>query len=303
MATTNSLTQFSDDLAGLAEKAGETVVRVNARRRMAASGFLYTNELVITANHVVQREEAISIELAGGEKIPATLAGRDPARDLALLRLEKGGGKAATPASTGAKAGQLALALARPDPGEVQASLGMVMAVSGPVHSGRGAMLEAIIRTDIVPYPGFSGGPLIDMHGNILGLNTSGLAMGNLITIPAGSIWEAAGTLESHGRIPHAYLGVRSQPVELAPAQQTTLGREQPSALLLVGIEADTPAQKAGLLTGDILAGLSGKALHDPEELQMALGSQPVNSEGSLEILRGERRIELKVRFGERPSE
>lgn len=300
MSTPSTLLQFSDELAALVEKAGQSVVLVSARRRQPASGVVYAPGLVLTADHVIQREENIAVELSGGEQISALLAGRDPARDLALLRLEKTTGQPALPSRTSPKPGSLVLAIARPDSGGFQASLGMVMSVSGPIRRGHSALFDTIIRASVTPYPGFSGGALVDMDGNLLGLNTSGLAMGLLLTIPTAAAWEAAAMLEAHGRIRRAYLGVRSQPVPLAPAQQGALGRPQAAALLLVGVEPESPAQKAGLLVGDLLASLDDKLLIDPEDLQIALSGDRVGAEGLLEILRGEQRLERKVLFGER---
>ncbi|NPV77493.1 MAG: PDZ domain-containing protein [Anaerolineae bacterium] len=300
MSTPSTLSQLSDELAALAEKAGQSVVLVNARRRQPASGVVYAHGLVLTADHVIQREENIAVELPGGEQLSALLAGRDPTRDLALLRLEKAAGQPALPFRASPKPGSLTLAIARPDSGGLQASLGMIMSVSGPIRRGHSALFDSIIRASVTPYPGFSGGALVDMHGNLLGLNTSGIAMGLLLTIPAAAAWETAAMLEAHGRVRRAYLGVRSQPVPLAPAQQIALGRPQAAALLLVGVEPESPAQKAGLLIGDLLTSLDGKFLIDPEDLQIALSGDRVGAEGLLEILRGEQRLERKVLLGER---
>ena len=114
------------------------------------------------------------------------------------------------------------------------------------------------------------------------------------------SLLGAAATLAAHGHIRRAYLGVRSQLVDLSPAQVSALGRQQETALLLVGVEADTPASKAGLQAGDILTGLAGQPLTDPEALQVALGGQEAGKESSVEILRGEKRMQVKVTFAER---
>lgn len=299
MNTTNILSQFSDELAALAAQAAASVVLVDARRRFPASGVAYAADLVLTADHVIEREEDISVTLEGGRTISAAIAGRDPGRDLALLRLGEPASAPFTPADA-AKVGQMALALARPDRSGVQVSLGAVSAVGGPARTHRGALLEQYYQAEIFPYPGFSGGALVDMQGRLLGLNTSGLSMGTLVTIPAGLAWQAAASLSAHGRIRRAYLGVRSQEVTLSAAQKSALGREQESALLLVGVEADAPAAGAGLQAGDLLAGLDGRAISDPEALQAVLAGASAGQEAQLEILRGERKLMVKVKLAER---
>ena len=142
----NLLVELSNAMAAAVEKAGLSTVMVNARRRMPASGIAYTAELILTANHVVERDEGISVTLSDGNEIPATVVGRDHGTDLALLRLER---PLASPAETAqdAKVGQLALGLGRPSNEGIEASLGVVSAVGGPVHTRHGA-IDKYIRTE-----------------------------------------------------------------------------------------------------------------------------------------------------------
>ena len=135
---------------------------VAARRRMPASGIAYDGEFILTADHVVERDEDIHVTLPDGTRLEASVAGRDAGSDLALLRLEKAVASPAEPALERPRIGQLALALGRPSTDGIQASLGVVSAVGGQWRTGRGGMLEGYLRTDTIPYPGFSGGPL---HG------------------------------------------------------------------------------------------------------------------------------------------
>jgi S1-C subfamily serine protease len=300
----NILSEFSEDLASAVAKAAQSTVLVNARRRLPASGIAYAADLVLTADHVLEREEEISVILPDGSQVPATIAGRDPARDLALLRLKQ---SAATPgatpaeaASQPAKVGQLVLALGRPDSNGVQASLGVLSAVGGPVRTGHGALLEQYYRSDTNPYPGFSGGPLVDVHGAVLGINTSALAMGSLITIPAKLAWEAAANLALHGHIRRGYLGIRSQAVELGAAQQKALNRNQTSGLLLVDVEVNSPSASSGLIVGDILVGWDGHPLADHDDLQNQLTGEPAGQPVPVEVLRGGQLTKIMVNVGER---
>src|SRR5690606_22307712 len=118
--------------------------------------------------------------------------------------------------------GQLALALGRPG-GDVQASLGIVSAIGGPLRNRAGGLPESYLRTDAVAYPGFSGGPLVDAEGKVLGINTSGLGWGNLLSIPAQQAWTIAKSIQEHGGIKRGYLGLRSQWVELPAEAQAAL--------------------------------------------------------------------------------
>lgn len=296
----NSLTMLSDAMATAVEMGGAVTVVVNARRRMPASGIVYQSDLILTADHVVERDEDIRITLPDGETLSAVVAGRDPGNDLALLRLSGASLTAAQAAPQPARVGQLALALGRPGSDGIQASLGVVSAVGGPVRTGRGGLLENYLRTDTIPYPGFSGGPLIDTEGRVLGLNTSGLARGISLTIPTAAAWLVAEILVQHGHVRRGFLGVRSQPVPIPALQQQALGRDQESGLLLVGLETGGPAEQAGLLVGDILVAIAGQPVGDADELLTRLVGSIVGQPTPLQVLRGGQPLLITVTIGER---
>jgi S1-C subfamily serine protease len=176
----------------------------------------------------------------------------------------------------------------------------VISAVGGPVRTGRGGLLERYLRTDAIPYPGFSGGPLVDTAGRVVGLNTSGLARGASLAIPAGLAWQIAESLARHGSVRRGYLGVRSQPVAIPPAQQKALGRQQASGLLLVSVEENSPAEAGGLMVGDILTGLAGQPLTDPDELLARLTGEVVGQATPVEVLRGGQPTLITVTIGER---
>jgi S1-C subfamily serine protease len=273
---------------------------VNGRRRLPASGIAFASDLILTANHVLEREEDIPVILPDGSEFSSRLAGRDPGSDLAVLRLEKSVAALAIPASEEAHVGQIVLALGRPSPNGIQASLGVVSAIGGPVRTGRGGLLERYIRTDAIPYPGFSGGPLVDSSGKVIGMNTSGLSHGASLVVPAGLAWQLAESLAKHGSVRRGYLGVRSQPVEVSAAQQEALGRQQEGGLLLVSVEKRSPAEAGGLMVGDILVGFDGQAVTDPDELFVLLAGEVVDRPIQLEVLRGGQPTQITVTIGER---
>jgi S1-C subfamily serine protease len=296
----NSLQTLSDALAQAVQKAGTATVMVNGRRRMPASGIAYAADLILTADHTIEREDDIPVLLPDGSQVSAALAGRDPGSDLAVLRLKQATASIAEPAMEEARIGQLVLALGRPSEDGLQASLGIVSAAGGPVRTGRGGLLERYLRTDAIPYPGFSGGPLVDAAGRVVGLNTSGLARGASLAIPVGLAWQIADTLSKHGSVRRGYLGVRSQPVELPAMQQQSLGREQATGLLLVGVERGSPAEAGGLIVGDIVVGISGTPVGDPDELLARLVGQIVGQPAQVQVLRGGQPQSITVTIGER---
>ena len=295
----NSLKEFSEGLTSAVKKGGASTILVDARKRYPASGIAYAEDLVLTADHVVTREENIKIITSDGKSLSATIAGRDPGSDLALLRLAE---KALSPAkiSNDVKVGQLVIAVGRPSSAGVQASWGIVTAISGPTRTFRGGMLDEYIQTETTPYPGFSGGPLVNTEGEVLGLNTSGLTRGSALTIPVKGAWQVADALAKHGSVKRGYLGVRSQPVEIPEAGRDALKREQSHGLLVVWLEESGPAAKGGLFVGDILVGVNGQPVSDPDDLFSALGSDTVGKSVPVEVLRGGRPETVNVTVGER---
>lgn len=296
---TNPLTDFSNGLTVAVEKAGASTILVDARKRYPASGIAYTEDLILTADHVVTREDDIKVLLPDGKSLAATIAGRDPGSDLAVLRLAE---KVLTAAKTSdaVKVGQLVLALGRPNSEGMQASWGIVTSIHGPTRTFRGGMLDEFIQTETTPYPGFSGGPLINTDGEVLGLNTSGLTRGSSLTIPVKVAWRVADALAKHGSVKRGYLGVRTQPVEIPEASRQALKREQEHGLLVLWLEEGGPAAKGGLFVGDILVAVSGQAVGDPDDLFSALTSETVGKSIPVEILRGGRPETVHVTVGER---
>jgi len=226
----NPLMALSEAMAEAVATAGRSTVLVNARRRFPASGVSFAPDLVLTADHVIEREDDITVGLPDGKEMSASLAGRDPGSDLAVLRLSQSLTAPAEPVLGEGRVGQLAIALGRPSPEGIQASLGIISAIGGPVRTGRGGLLERYLTTDATPYPGFSGGPLIDARGRVLGINTSGLVRGTSLAIPASLAWQTGEMLVKHGHIRRGYLGIRSQPVELPVVAQKALSRQHEQA-------------------------------------------------------------------------
>jgi S1-C subfamily serine protease len=296
---THSLSTLSTQLADAVERAGPAIVQVDARPRRPSSGIVYAPELVLAADHAVERDEDLSVEAAEGPRRAARCVGRDPASDLAVLRVPGLGVEPAAPAPVPARVGQLVLAVGRPADRELMASIGIVSGVGGPVRT-RGGLLEQYLRTDATPYPGFSGGALVDGRGALLGMLTTGLAGGVALAVPVAVASRLAETLARQGFVARGWLGIGSQPVRIPAAQRA--GREQEVGLLVVAVAPDSPAERGGLLLGDILVALDGHALGDAEELQALLLGDRVGRTVALDVLRGGRPVALEVTVGQRPA-
>jgi serine protease DegQ len=299
MQNTDTLAALSDGMADAVENVAASVVRVNGRRRRSGSGVVIAQNTVLTASHVLEREEDLSVETADGRTLSARFAGRDHSSDLAVLNVEGLEIEPVTPDEGDARVGQISLAVGSHSRGEgPRATLGVVSAVGGPVRSRRGPKLERYIQTDATPYPGFSGGPLIDARGNVLGILVSGWGRGAAFAIPADIAWRTAGTLSERGSVKRGYLGILSQPVRLPDGQ--SLGLTQRGGLLVVGVEDGSPAGRGGLIVGDILATLDGQPVEDTDDLLVLLAGDRVGSPVPVKLVRGGELTEAEITVGER---
>jgi S1-C subfamily serine protease len=293
------LSKLSEDLAATVAEGGHTVVRVEARDRLPASGIVWSADgIIVTAHHVVERDDNITIGLPDGQSVAATLVGRDPTTDLAVLRAQTRGLR--VPSWTepdGLRVGYLTLALGRPGR-SVQATLGIISALGDSWRSPGGGHVDRYVQTDVTMYPGFSGGPLVDASGRVLGLNTSALLRSTSLAVPVSTIRRVVETLLTHGRIRRGYLGVGAQTVRLPAALAQQLGQE--TGLMLASVESGSPADRHGLLLGDILVSLDGQALRSVEDLLVMLTGERVGATVPARVVRGGQARELRVTIGER---
>ncbi len=295
----NVLVDLSNQFAELVKSAGQSVVRVEGRRRIPASGIVWSADgLIITASHVVARDEGIRVGLADGNSLDAALVGRDPSTDLAVLRVDATLAPLAEANKQGVAVGNLVLALARPGR-SVQAAWGIISALGDNWRTGGGGIIDRYVQTDLVMYPGFSGGPLVGADGSLLGLNTSALARGVSVAAPTMTLARVADTLLAHGRIRRGYLGVSTQRVHLPETLRGTVGQKR--GLLVVSVEPDSPAEKGGLTLGDTIVAVAGIAVQNHDDLLAALSGDKIGTAVPLTILRGGQVQTQEVVVGERP--
>ncbi len=295
----NVLIDLSNELAAVVSSAGLAVVRVEARRRMPASGVIWSADgLIVTAHHVVERDDKIKVGLPDGKIVGAALVGRDPSTDVALLRADASDLSPSTwadPDTLGV--GHLALALGRPGQ-TVQATLGVVSALGGEWRTHGGGHIDRYLQTDVVMYPGFSGGPLVGASGRVLGINTSELLRGTSLAVPTPTVRRVTDELLAHGQVRRGYLGVGIQPARLPEALARQLGQE--TGLLLVSVEAGGPAEQAGLFMGDTLVSLGGHPTRHHDELLAALSGDKIGQAMPARFVRGGQVQELSVVVGSR---
>ena len=288
------LPELSEALADAVSKAAAGLVRVEGRERLPATGIVWDAEgLILTAHHVLERDENINVGFEDGETVTAELVGRDPATDLALLRTTKRG--SSVPAWAGPedlRVGHMVLALGRPGK-NVQATLGIVSALGDSWRTPAGGPVDRYLQTDTVMYPGFSGGPLVDVQGRFVGLNTSALLRGVSITVPAPTLNRVVQDLSEHGSVRRAYLGVGAQPNRLPDGIAKELGQE--TGLLLVSVEQGSAAEEGGMFLGDTLVSLGGTPVRHMDDLFTTLDGGLIGKSITARILRSGRLEELTV--------
>jgi S1-C subfamily serine protease len=288
----NELAALSEEFAAVVERAGRCVASVDARPRFYSSGVFWRPGVVVTAQHTIRREEEITVTLADGETVAARLAGSDPGTDVAVLQVDAPAYGAIPRAAAAPKAGHIVLNLGRSPDSGVNAAMGIVSAVSGSWRTWRGGRLDHYIRLDLTVYPGSSGGVVVNPAGEALGIATSALSRIAGLAIPAASIDRVVDEILSSGHVAHGYLGVGLQRVELPNHQK---------GLIVLSLEPEGPAARAGVLIGDVLVSLGGATVEDTDNIQGVLESRGVGQTVQAGLLRGGAAQTVDITVGERP--
>jgi S1-C subfamily serine protease len=300
---TNSLAALSGDLAAAVAAISPSICYVDAHPRRDASGIAWDAHHIVTVDHVVEREEEIEVLLHDGATARATLVGRDPSTDVALLRTDAALAPAPRADLASLAVGHLVLAVGRDEDGAPGASLGIVSSLDGAWRTWRGGDVDRFIRPDVNMYQSFSGGPLVDAQGRVVGMNTWGLSRRTALTLPVTTLERVIGALLGGGRVSRGYLGVAMQAVRLPDSIRTSQGLEQSAGAIVVDVAADGPADRAGVTIGDVLLAIGSAVVEDSDDVQRALGSATVGTSQTLRILRGGIARELTATIGERPRE
>jgi len=292
----NPLLAFSTELADRVAGAGSFVVSIAGHPRFTSSGIHWGDGLVWTADHSLKRTDPVAVTLPDGVTVGAKRVGRDPATDVALLRMEgaSGAGMAASDGES-ARAGALTLVVGRSAHSGVTASMGVISSVGGAWRTWGGGQMEQRIQLDMSLYPSSNGGAVVDMSGRVIGMATSALSRLGAVVVPTATLTRSLQQLLERGRVARGYLGVGLRPVQVAH-------RAEP-ALITLSVEPGSAADLAGWLVGDILLGLDGKTVTEPEHVLEALGPQSVGKAMEASILRGGAAVTFAVVIGEQKGE
>lgn len=285
-------------LTALVEAHAPSVVRVEGRRRGPATGVVVGDGVIVAAAHAVERDEDLELGLHDGATRAATLAGRDPATDLAVLRADTTGLPPVTFAAAPDMAvGRLTLALTRPAR-SVRASLAVVHAVADAWRPQGAPRPDRWLQTDHRLFPGFSGALVLDLDGRALGVATTGILRGDALVVPAATLADTVADLLAHGQPRRGFLGVATYPARLPPALAEATG--QPAGLVVVGLRPGGPADLAGIGVGDVLLSVDGVRLAHVGDLLGALGRDKVDVVSRVRVLRGGEVRDVDVTVGAR---
>ncbi len=296
------LASLSNDLAAAVEQAATSIVTVYGRQRMPATGIVWADGgLIVSANHVVERDEDIHIDTPDGQHLSANVVGRDPNSDLVLLRIEGAELSPAVRASREPKVGQFVLAIGRPGKSGPMASLGVISLVGGKNGGDhRRNQLGNFVKTDAAMLPGFSGGPLVDAWGEVLGLNSSTLGRGSGFTLLNETIEKVVSSLQQHGKVRRGFLGVSAQAVAVNDQLAEALDLESKKALVIVGLESGGPAELQGLFIGDIIVRVGGNPVGSVDQLMEQLSGDVVGQAVDIDVVRGGELTTKSIVAGER---
>ena len=292
--------EVSEDLARVAEEVGRAVVALQPAEAHTASGVIWQKGVVVASNHAARGDE-VAVLLPGGKSAVARTKGRDPGTDLAIFSLEgEETGVATLGDAKQLHVGQLVLALARTRRGNLTASSGIISGLMEEWQTWQGGQIDRFIRPDLTLYRGYSGGPLVNARGEVVGINTAGLRRGTPITIPSSTVSRVVAELLAKGHVERPYLGVALQPVALPEEMRTKLNLGGRYGLLLAHVESDSPAAAAGLMLGDIVVEIGGKPIAQRHDLRWLLGKEKVGERVPVGIVRSGEKKEVSVTLGDR---
>ncbi|HEY1191861.1 MAG TPA: trypsin-like peptidase domain-containing protein [Gemmata sp.] len=303
------LDAFSRAVVGVADKLRPAVVNLRVGRGArggSGSGVLFAPDgFLLTNHHVVQGHEKVRVRLADGSEMAGRVVGNDPWTDLAVVQAEGGSfAFAGLGDSAKIKVGQLAVAIGSPLGFESTVTAGVISALGRTLRSMSGHLVDNVIQTDAALNPGNSGGPLVNSHGQVIGINTAVIqpAQGICFAVPINTAKTILPQLLKHGRVIRGYLGLHVRQVPVAPELRAKFGLEQKSGVEISMLEEDGPAQNAGLWIDDIIIGFGDRPVSSVDNLHRALTQLPVGLPVKVALLREGRRVERTAVPGEYPD-
>jgi serine protease Do len=290
------LQSFSDATTALIQKAAKSVVSVNSHMSQGTGIILNREGYIVTCNHVLQG--CNTVKIGQGEKTyAATIVGTDPYNDIALLKVDKPAGLTPTELADSSKlnTGQFVLALANPfNRHQPTATTGIVTNPDATLRAWRSTAMENVIATDAKLNPGFSGGPLIDATGRMIGMNAA-YVWSRGIAIPSNKVKTITDRLLHGGALKRAYLGIVTNTVHIPQELAEQAGLQQETGVMVFSVERGSPARKAGLTMGDVIVGFNGKPVTSFYDLPAMLTDDVIDKPTTINILREEKLEKLIV--------
>jgi S1-C subfamily serine protease len=306
------LKTLSDEVAALADRAGPSVLHVQTLREgrtplAGGSGVIISPDgLAVTNSHVVHGATGIEVECSDGHTALADLVGDDPATDIAVIRVAATGLEPLKLADSNAlRVGDFVVAMGSPFGLARTVTLGIVSALGRTLPSqDQGRMMEGIIQTDAPLNPGNSGGPLLDMQGNVVGINTAIVlgGQGLAFAVPANTASFVAGEILAHGRVRRAFLGIQGAEVLIPGPLARRLGRKETRAVAVHAVEPGSPAAAAGVRPRDVVLSFRGEPVTTIADLHRRLDANAIGADVPLEVLRDSNAVRLTVRPRERAA-
>lgn len=281
----NAAQDLSAALGQLVKKVGPSVVRVEDGRGRPSTGVVWDSSgLIVTASHSQEREDSLEVGLHDGSTVKAKLVGFDNTTDVAVIKVDQSLPVPSWSDGADLEVGNLVLGLGRPGK-TVRASIGIASTVGTEEwRTSAGGRIDRYVQADIGRFPGFSGGPLVDMNGHLLGMYTSALVRGAQVIVPTPTLKRLIPSLQQHGKVQRGFLGVGVYPVRLPDALEQQL--KQAGGVLVISLQPGGPAEKAGLLLGDVLIQIDGQAVESPGELIGLLDPEKVGKTVTAKIAR-----------------
>ena len=292
------LEQLSDAFVQVAERVAPSVVNVRTDRGGGSGVVIAPDGYVLTNAHVVGESRAVRLAHRDGGEAVADIVGADQSTDLAVVRSRQSGLEHVGLADSDAlRVGQLVLAIGNPLGLQSTVTHGVVSALGRSLRAQNGRMIENIIQTDAPLNPGNSGGPLVDIRGDVVGINTAIIAMAQGISfaVPSATARFVAAALIREGRVRRAYLGVSGVPTPIGRRLASALGLATLEGVRIIEVVRGGPADRSGLRAGDILVTLDGQAVPTLSALQRLLGPERVGRESAARVIRRGELVDLRL--------
>lgn len=310
------LDAYSQTITGVVSTIAEAVVHVQVQKKVAdrrtgrqeirpgsGSGFIISSDgFIVTNHHVIENATDIKVSFADGRMVVAELKGADPSTDIAVLKIYESGLKALSFADSGAlQPGQIAIAIGNPMGLQHTVTAGVVSALGRTLRAGNGRLIDDIIQTDAALNPGNSGGPLVNSHGQVIGVNTATIssAQGLCFAVSSNVTAYVAGKLIIDGKVKRAQLGIAGQLVNLTERMIAANRLLTKTGVYVFEIVPDSPAYNSEIKTGDIIVGFNNKPVASVDDLHRMLNEKEIGVMASLVVLRQGRKTTINVKAAE----